>query len=195
MTAKLTLTRPRRGRPRKFAGPSRAVTLTLPEAALQGLAAIDSDTSHAIVRLLDAHRPTTSSRPAAELVAFGRRAVISIRPTPALERRVGVELIPLPDGRALISFDQPRTIADLELTLTDALHERHLTHDERLLFESIRAILKDARQSNEIHLLRRNIIVLEYGGHRRDSERRRHGVGTRGEVLPAAPRRRSHKNA
>jgi hypothetical protein len=69
----------------------------------------------------------------------------------------------VPNGRALISFDQPKTIADLELTLNDALEDRSLTAEERQVFESIRTILKDARQSSDVRLLRRNIIVLEYG--------------------------------
>ena len=163
MPTKLAALAPRRrGRPRKFAAPSRAVTLTLPVETLTRLAAIDGDVSRAIVRLLDAQRPSPGRRQAAELSTFGRRAVITIRPTPALERRTGIELVPLPNGRALISFDQPKTIADLELTLSDALDDRTISAEERQVFEAICAILKEARRSNEIRLLRRNIIVLEY---------------------------------
>jgi hypothetical protein len=152
----------RRGRPRKFAAPSRAVTLTLPEETLTRLATLDADVSHAIVRLCERHRPDARPRPPAELAAFGRRAVITIRPTPALERRVGVDLVPLPNGRALISFDRPQTIPDLELLLNDALEDRTLSTGERQVFESIRTILKEARRSSEVRLVRRNIIVLEY---------------------------------
>jgi hypothetical protein len=155
-----------RGRPRKFAEPSRAVTLTLPEETLARLATLDSDISHAIVRLSRRGRSPAPPREPAELTAFGRRAVITIRPTPALERRAGIDLIPLPNGRALISFDQPKTIPDLELTLNDALEDRTLSGEERQVFESIRAILKDARRSNEIRLLRRSIIILEYSARR-----------------------------
>ena len=60
---------PRRGRPRKFSGPSRPVTLTLPVATIEALAAVDSDLSRAIVRVVQAKvrgamRPP-SSRPSA----------------------------------------------------------------------------------------------------------------------------------
>jgi hypothetical protein len=160
----------RRGRPRKFAGPSRAVTLTLPEATLARLTELDDDISHAIVRLCSAHAPASTPDPAAELAFFGRRAVITIRPVASLQRRVGVELVPLPDGRALISFDQPKTISDLELTLNDVLEDRTLPSDERHLFESISTILRDARRSNEVTLLRRSIIVLEYNSARVESQ-------------------------
>ena len=102
---------PRRGRPRKFSRPSRAVTLTLPEEVLDALAAVDPDLSRAVVRVDPAeHGP--APHPPAELAAFGRHAVIVVNPSRTLERRIGVELVPLPDGRALISFDEPRTIAE-----------------------------------------------------------------------------------
>src|SRR5262245_54882105 len=50
--------RRRRGRPRKFAAPSRAVTLTLPESVLEALAAINPDPSQAIVQLTRRRAPT-----------------------------------------------------------------------------------------------------------------------------------------
>lgn len=153
-----------RGRPRKFAGPSRAVTLTLPEETLARLSTIHDDVSHAIVRLAASLRPPAARRAPAELATYGRRAVITIRPTPSLERRVGIDLVPLPDGRALISFDQPTTIPELELTLSDALEDKSLAAAEREVFESIRAILNEARRSSRVTMLRRSIIVLEYSG-------------------------------
>jgi hypothetical protein len=95
---------PRRGRPRKFARPSRAVTLTLPKEVIDALTAIDADLSRAVVRVT---QPEMAKRPhpPAELAAFGRRAVIVVNPSRTLERRTGVVLVPLSDGRALISFD------------------------------------------------------------------------------------------
>lgn len=158
-----TALRRRIGRPRKFAAPSRAVTLTLPETVIDTLSALDPDLSRAVVAL--AKEPALANgRPPAEVAAFGRRAVISVRPTPSLERRIGIELVPLPDGRALISFDQPKSIADVELLLNDALADPALADDDRKVFEGITAILMEARRSNEVSLLRRSIIVLESAG-------------------------------
>lgn len=155
-----TALRRRRGRPRKFDVPSRAVTLTLPETVLASLAAIDADLSRAVVKLAK-RRPSANGRAPAELEVFGRRAVITIRPTPSLEQRTGIHLVPLPDGRALISFDQPKTIAELELLLYDALDDPTLEREDRKVFEGIGAILKEARRSNDVALLNRSIIVLE----------------------------------
>jgi hypothetical protein len=149
-----------RGRPRKFAAPSRAVTLTLPETVIERLSAIHEDLSRAVVGLAE-RRARGSKRQAAELLVFGRRAVITIRPTPSLERRAGVKLVPLPDGRALISFDMPQSLAELELTINDALDDASLSREDRAVYEGIGAILKEARRSKTVSLHRRNIIVLE----------------------------------
>jgi hypothetical protein len=159
-----TLLRRGRGRPRKFAVPSRAVTLTLPENVLDALAKIDPDPSRAIVELAGRRvhgNANGSGKSPAELATFGRRAVISIRPTPTLQRRAGIELVPMPDGRALISFEQPTTIAELELTIYDALEDKNLSPEDRRVFEAIGSILKEARRSDDVTLLRRSIIVLE----------------------------------
>ena len=152
--------RRRRGRPRKFAAPSRAVTLTLPESVIASLTRIDRDISRAIVGLTT-RRAVKNGHAAAELSVFGRRAVITVKPSESLAARTGIELVPLPDGRALISFDQPRSIADLELRLNDALDDQSLTDDDRRLFEGILAILRDARRSDDVTVLQRSIILLE----------------------------------
>ena len=149
----------KRGRPRKFSGPSRPVTLTLPVATLEALAAVDPDISRAIVRITQPgvkHR-----RAAAELCAFGRRSVIVVNACRTLERRAGVDLVPLPDGRALISFEDSTSPAALELRIEDALEDPTLPAADRETFEAIYEILKTARRSGEVALLRRNIIVLE----------------------------------
>ena len=151
---------PRRGRPRKFTAPSRAVTLTLPEHVLKALAALDPDLSRAIVRLA---QPLLAGRPhaPAELASFGRHSVIVVIPSRSLEKRTGVELLHMPDGRALISFAQPMTIASLELLIEDALEDKSLPRADRAIFEAIGDILKTARRSANVILLQRNVIVLE----------------------------------
>lgn len=150
----------RRGRPRKFVAPSRALTLTLPEQVIEALSRVDADLGRAIVRLA---QPVLGSRPhpPAEVATFGRHSVIIVTPSRTLERRTGVDLLRLPDGRALISFNQPTTIADLELHIQDALDDRSLPQADRDVFESIRGILRSARRSDTVALRQRNVIVLE----------------------------------
>lgn len=152
--------RARRGRPRKFAAPSRHVTLTLPDAVIAALGALDRDLSRAVVRLAQpilARRP----HPRAELSVWGRRAVIVVTPSRALETRTGATLVPLPDGRALISFNRVTSIAELALLIQDALDDPALRAPDRELFNAIAGILRSSRHAAGVTLVQRNIIVLE----------------------------------
>jgi hypothetical protein len=173
MDAPATVIAPRRGRPRKFAGPSRALTLTLPEDVIEVLVGLDSDPSRAVVRLAQS-KLARRRHPPAELTTFGRRAVIVVSPSRTLEQRTGVNLIQLPDGRALISFDQAMSIPTLELLVEDAVADRSLSRADQMIFEAIASILRSARRSNDVSLIQRNIIVVE--SHRRASARRRRPV-------------------
>jgi hypothetical protein len=163
---------PRRGRPRKFARPSRAVTLTLPDEVIEALAAVDADLSRAVVRVT---QPEMAKRPhpPAELAAFGRWAVIVVNPTRSLEQRTGVLLVPLSDGRALLSFDEPMSIAQLELRIQDAIEDPRLSRADAEIFQSIGRLLRDARRANDVAVQQRHIIVLESRTARRKLSRSR----------------------
>jgi hypothetical protein len=138
------------------------VTVTLPEPVLEALAALDGDLGRAIVRLA---QPILGRQPhpPAELATFGRHSVIVVNPTRTLEKRIGVDLLHLPDGRALIAFEEPATIAGLELILEDALDEPALPPMDRKVFEAIVSILRTARRSDGVMLLQKTVIVLETG--------------------------------
>lgn len=151
---------PRRGRPRKFAAPSRAVTLTLPEHVIDALRSVDADLSRAVARLAGP-AAVKQAHPPAELARFGRHAVIVISPSARLDGQPGVELVPLPDGRALISFERSLTIPALALMIQDALEDSKLPPDDEATFAAIGEILRSARRSNDVRLQPRNIIVLE----------------------------------
>jgi hypothetical protein len=136
------------------------VTLTLPEDVLAALDALDHDLSRAVVRVTQPHlarRP----HPAAEVTTFGRRGVIVVNPSRTLEDRTGIVLVPLSDGRALISFDESMTIARLELRIQDALEDPELPEGDARIFKSIEEILRTARRSGEVTLQQHHIIVLE----------------------------------
>jgi hypothetical protein len=163
LTAKTSLVSPRRGRPRKFTSPSRALTLTLPENVIAALEAVDHDLSRAVVRVTQPEM-AKAPRPPAELARFGRRAVIVVNPTRTLERRTGVVLVPLSDGRALIAFDESMTIARLELRIQDELEDPALSEEDARIFEAIRQLLMEARRSKSVMVRQQSIIVLEHTG-------------------------------
>lgn len=153
--------RRRRGRPRKFDEPTRVVSLTLPESVIASLTDLHGDLGHAVTRLARKIVKHVPGRKPAELVMFGRRATISVQPTRTLARRLAVELVPMPDGRALISFAAPQSVAEFELRLHDALDDGAITEGDREACEAMRAILREARRSDDMALAMRNIIVLE----------------------------------
>jgi hypothetical protein len=173
----------RRGRPRKFGVPSRPITVTLPEPVIAALEAIDHDLGRAIVRLA---QPEVAKRPhpAAEIARYGPHAVIVVNPTRTLERRTGVTLVPLPDGRALISFARSLTPAHIELMLADALDDPALTESDRAIFTAIQDILRSVRKTRGVSVEQRSIIVLETG-------RRAGGAAGSPSNSGARPRRRA----
>ena len=140
--------------------------MTLPEAVIEALGTLDADLGRAIVRLA---QPIVGGKPhpPAELATFGRHSVIVVNPTRSLEKRTGIELLHLPDGRALISFDETTNIPALELMIQDSLDDSSLPQGERAVFEAIRQILKTARRSDAVSLLQKNVIVLETGRNRK----------------------------
>jgi hypothetical protein len=162
-----------RGRPRKFDRPARAVTLTLPEDVLAALTEIDEDVSRAIVRVMSPLAATAARLPAAELSKYGNSAVIVIRPDRVFERIEGVTLVPLPDGRALVSLDDSMTVPEFELKLRDVLDDQELKPHERASLASIVEILRMARQTRGISIEERNIIVLQTTPSRPSSRRAR----------------------
>jgi hypothetical protein len=156
------------GRPSKYGRPSRVVTVTLPEDVLDGLGAIDADVGRAIVKLSE-RRGAPHARPVrpAELAAYGNHAVIIVNPAKALKRLAGVQLVPVGNGRALISLEHPHSIPDLELAVRDAIEHGEMSARERQTLEAIVEILQRARRSRQVSLEERTIIVLEMKRQRR----------------------------
>jgi hypothetical protein len=157
-----------RGRPHKFGRPSRAVTLTLPEDVICALERVDDDLGRAVVRVSQplVTRPALSA--GAELSNYGQSAVIVVRPVAALNRLPGVMLVPMPDGRALISLDDSMNVHEFELQLRDVLAEdRRLSREDRAALEAIGQILKTARRTHGVTLHQRRIIVLHSRRHTR----------------------------
>lgn len=141
------------------------MALTLPEDVIAALHRLDDDLARAVVRL---SQPLIDGRERPETVELSQHhddAVIVVPPAKGLERIDGVSLVPLPDGRALISLDEAMTTADFELSLRYALDaEQELTRPDRAVMASIAEILRHARHTKGISLHERSIIVLKVNG-------------------------------
>src|SRR5204862_8105493 len=126
------------------------------------------DVGRAIVAVAErktARRPRPI-RPA-EITSYGNHAVIVVLPGKALKRITGVQLVPIGNGRALISLDGSRSISQFELDLHDVLHHSDVNGDERPSLEAIAGILREARRSRLVDIRERTIIVLESKRRRR----------------------------
>lgn len=159
-----------RGRPSKYGRPARAITLTLPEDVLAKLGAVDADLGRAIVKVVE--RRQASRAPAvraAELARYGRHAVILVTPIKALKRLNGVQLVPIGNGRCLISLAPTHSIPRLELDIRDLLARGDVASHERDALEGVADILRDARVSRAATPEERTIIVLESKRQRRAS--------------------------
>jgi hypothetical protein len=152
--------RPRRGRPSKFGRPSHAVTVTLPDDVVTAFRAVDPDLSRAIVHVSETARARLNG-PAVALSRYGHSAVIVLTPNKAIESLPGVALVPLPDGRALISLDQDTGIAEFEVRVRDALDSGATPEPDRTSLQLLGDLLRSARRSRNIRLSERSIIVFE----------------------------------
>ena len=147
----------------KYGRASRVVTLTLPEDVIERLATVDPDLGRAIVSLAERHaRPRARRiRRRAEIAPFGNHAVIVVNPARELRRLAGVQLVPIGDGRALISLAPEYSVPQLELDLRDAIERGEATVDEQRTLGDIAEILRQSRRSRRVTLEERTIIVLE----------------------------------
>ena len=151
----------RRGRPSKFGRPAQPVTITLPDDIVAALRTLDLDLSRAIVRLAESSASRLAPRAPVELTRYGRSAVIVVEPRKVIQRLPGVSLVPLPDGRALVSLDREMNAAEFEVHVRDALEAGSVSASDRLVLEALGEILRSTRQSHRVTLRQRNIIVLE----------------------------------
>jgi len=183
MGSPVRLTRARPGRPRKFGRPSRAIALTLPQDVIEALGRLDQDLGRAVVRLSQPLVDDGATHGAVELCRYHDNAVIVVKPIRALESIPGVTLVPLPDGRALISLHESVSVSEFEVRLLDAIDTAGRADGaDRSAMSSIAETLKSARQTKGISLHQQSIIVLKLSGRRRiaESVRRARSPGNAG---------------
>jgi len=146
------------------------VSITLPEDVLVRLSALDPDLGSAIVRLVERNgKPRERAARLSEIAAYGSHAVIVVNAAKTLKRLPGVQLVPIGNGRALISLEHTHSIAQLELNLRDEAAFGQVTSVERQTLEAVAKILREARRSSTVTVAERTIIVLESKRQRRRS--------------------------
>lgn len=113
------------GRPRKFAEPSRVVTVTLPESTLAKLAAIDEDRARAIARVTEL---ATSGGPRDDALVEVNKVtpnlgMLTVPYCRHLATIPGLNLVQILPSRYLIVITAGSPLSLIELTIADTLDE------------------------------------------------------------------------
>jgi hypothetical protein len=137
------------GRPPKFLGPRRPVTVTLPDDTLAQLAFIDPDRARAIVKVTNAAMALDAKRPSQiELVDVAPGlAIVIIGPSRLLQRIKWLRLVEVAPMRFLLSIPVGTSIDSLELAVVELLEESRSHGDaERSLLEQLRDLMRKLRR-------------------------------------------------
>jgi hypothetical protein len=150
MTTKI---RQLRGRPPKFEGVRRPVTVTLPERTLRQLELIHADRAKAIVKVTMAALGFRSgSKPLVEVIeAYPGQALIIVGPSQRLKEIQFLRLVEIAPSRFLLVLASGTSIDSLELAIGDLLE--HLPQEdayEREIMTELQNVLRHRRRRGDV---------------------------------------------
>jgi hypothetical protein len=143
----------RGGRPRKFAEPSRPVTVTLPDRTLELLQAVDEDRAKAITKVADgAVYGDGSGRAVLRLVEIQPGiGVIIVGPSKRLRDIPWLRLAEIAPARYLLAIPTGTPPERLELALIDLLDNLDESEDyERTLLNGLRKHIGNLRREDRM---------------------------------------------
>lgn len=113
------------GRPPKFCGPRRPITVTLPESTLARLASIDPDRARAIVKATDTVMPFDAEpREQVELVEVAPGlGIIIVGPSRLLQKIKWLRLVEVAPMRFLLTIPLGTSVDSIEVAITDLLDD------------------------------------------------------------------------
>jgi hypothetical protein len=141
------------GRPPKFRGPRRPVTVTLPESTLARLASIDPDRARAIVKLTDAAIPLDAKqqKPIELVEVAPGLAIIIVGPSKLLQNVKCLRLVEVAPMRFLLSIPLGTSIDSLELAVIELLEDAKEYDDwDHSLLSELRDLIRSLRRRGEI---------------------------------------------
>ena len=158
----------KRGRPRKFDGPSRLIALTLPEDVIAGLRTRDPDLARAIVGLVGRGDRKSSKRTVrapepVNLVQIARGRFLITIDSRVVRRLPRCELLPFGRGTAFLALEPGRGLADLALAVVDRLDERDVDAHERAALARVRREIRTWMSDKTLSYETRAIVVIKRG--------------------------------
>lgn len=152
------------GRPRKFEGPSRVITLTLPEDTIDRLSQINTDRAKAIVHAVEiATPPESETRSAVELIEVASKVgMLTVPYCRYLHGIPGLQFINIAPNRFLMALSVGSTSSSVEITVSDELEKLADDDDkmrEREILEQLLTHLRTLRRSDRVNLFK--VILVE----------------------------------
>ena len=160
------MTTRQRGRPPKFGRPTRLVALTLPEDTIMHLQAVDPDLAKAVVSLVDGTHGRTEMggvdwETPVSLAHIGENRALIVIDQTQFGELPGCALVPLAARRAFLALEPGRTLADLELSIGDAIEDESVSGDERETLDVLRRALREWRRDEQLTFHTRSIVLIE----------------------------------
>ena len=136
------------GRPPKFRGPRRPVTVTLPEGTLATLAAVDADRARAIVKVTEtALLADGKAVKQVELIEVTPGlGIILVGPCQILQKIPGLRLVEVAPMRFLLVIPTGTTIDSVELAITDLLDDKVHEALEHSTLSQLRDLIRSLRR-------------------------------------------------
>lgn len=152
------------GRPPKYNEPSRPITVTLPESALQRLQLIDEDKGQAIVTLAKKAFDGDAPQEGVKVVEVSKNTgLLVIGRSAVLARIPFLRLVEVAPGRCLLAIDSKHDFRSLELALHDLLDEDDLAKHERSLLEDLLNRIRALRRSDRVSQAGILLVTLDPG--------------------------------
>lgn len=155
------------GRPPKYSGPSRPITVTLPETTLRGLQHIHQDRGQAIVKLTEAAmRQTPAGPPMVEIVEMATNTgLLLVGPSEVLRRIPFLHLVEVAPARYLLALDPGNDFKTLELAIRDVLDEvPNEDERERELIGQLLEKISQVRRSESVSMAEILFVKLKEKG-------------------------------
>jgi len=151
------------GRPRKFAEPSRPITITLPATTLRQLQQIDSDRGRAIVKLAKNAASVSAGHAAVEILEISPAAgLVVIGPAPSLVKIDFLQLVEVAPARFLLALAPGHDFHQLEIALTDLIDDLPAENGaERQLVSQLLGHIKSFRKSEGVSMAQILLLRLK----------------------------------
>ena len=157
------------GRPPKFSGPRRPITMTLPESTLDRLESIDVDRARAIVKLTDAAMPLDSAaqRKIDIVEVAPGLGIIIVGPSRLLQKVQGLRLVEVAPMRFLLTIPPGTSVDSFELAIMDLLEDDKSKEDwEISTLTQLRDLIRALRREGKLMKAEMLFIDTRAPGHK-----------------------------